>query len=141
MSGATHESLARAVTLTAGPNRGFGLVMAAFFLVLAILKLWLGAPGWTLSWLAAAALFLGLAFVAPGLLQPLNRLWFRFGLLLHRVVSPLVMAILFFGVVTPIGLLMRLFGQRPLRLGFEKGAASYWTAREATQPGPMHKQY
>jgi len=79
----------------------------------------------------------------PAILVPLNRLWFRLGRLLHRVVNPLVMGLLFFVVITPYGLLMRLFGKRPLALEFDRGAASYWLARNTNelQPGPMTRQY
>ena len=65
------------------------------------------------------------------------------GLLLNRIVSPLVLGLLFFAVVTPIGLLMRMFGQRPLALGFHKTATSYWVVRTepTAPPGSMRKQF
>ncbi len=68
--------------------------------------------------------------------------WYWFGLALHKVVNPLVMGVLFFVVITPIGLLMRLAGKRPLALRFEPDTSSYWVTRgSALQPGPMTKQY
>jgi hypothetical protein len=67
-------------------------------------------------------------------LSPLNRLWLRFGLLLHKIVSPLVLGIMFFLVITPIGLLMRAVGKDLLRLKFDKRSSSYWIER--LPPGP-----
>jgi len=67
-------------------------------------------------------------------LRPLNRLWLRFGLLLHAVMNPLIMGLLFYGTVMPIGLLMRLFGKDPLNLKRDAQASSYWIMR--TPPGP-----
>ena len=60
-----------------------------------------------------AALFLAAALLRPAMLNPLNRLWLKFGLLLHRIVNPIIMALLFFGTVLPTGLVMRALGQGP----------------------------
>ncbi len=75
-----------------------------------------------------------MAVFYPKLLAPLNHLWFKFGLLLHKIVNPVVLAIMFFLVITPIGLLMRALGKDPLRLRLDKAATSYWIDR--TPPGP-----
>ena len=117
--------------------------MATAFLALAAWKLWSASPIWAAVSTALAFAFGSLALAASQLLAPLNLLWFRFGLLLHRIMSPLVMGLLFFAVVMPIGLLMRLFGQRPLALGFDRTATSYWSLRTdpMSQPGSMKKQY
>jgi hypothetical protein len=143
LASAAHETLDRDDDVKPGSERGFGLVMAAAGTVIAAFQAWGGAWRWAAVWLAVAAAFAALALVRPALLAPLNRLWFRFGLLLHKVVSPLVMGLIFFAVVTPIGLLMRLLGQRPLALGFDKAAASYWTPRAdgRPEPGAMRRQY
>jgi hypothetical protein len=91
---------------------------------------------------SAAAVFGSLAVLWPDLLTPLHRLWFWFGLALHKVVNPVVMGVLFFGVITPVGVLMRLTGKRPIGLKFEPDRSSYWMMREtALQPGSMTKQY
>jgi hypothetical protein len=74
------------------------------------------------------------AFLAPKLLTPLNWFWTRLGLVLHKIVSPLVLGIMFFVVITPMGVVMRLFGKDPLRLRLDKTQASYWLER--TPPGP-----
>ena len=63
------------------------------------------------------------------------------GLLLHKIMTPLIMGAMFFLVFTPIALIMRLFGKRPIPPGFDRGAQSYWIARDPAGPGPMTKQY
>lgn len=84
--------------------------------------------------MVVAGAFLLLAMLIPQVLAPANRLWTKFGLLLHNIVSPIALGILFFLVVTPTGLLMRLFGKDPLRLRFDPAASSYWIKRDP--PGP-----
>ncbi len=135
-----HENvLPRSVEI--GSDRSFGVVMGVVCLLLSALGFWVGSAYWPI-WTGAAAVFGGLAVLWPRLLSPLNRVWFWFGLALHKVVNPLVMGVLFFVVITPIGLLMRLAGKRPLALRFEPDTSSYWVTRgSALQPGPMTKQY
>src|SRR5262245_23347122 len=130
-----HESFHREANVKGSSDRSFGLVFAAFFAIVAALPLLFGAP---LRWwaLAVAGLFLLLALVAPAALAPLNRLWTKFGLLLHRVMSPVVLGVMFFLVITPIGLLMRLLGKDLLRLKFDRAAGSYWISREPPGPPP-----
>jgi hypothetical protein len=108
-----------------GSDRSFGLVFAVVFAVVALLPLWHGgSPRW---WALAVALALvGVAFVRPAILHRLNRLWFRFGLLLSRVVSPIVMAVLFVTTIVPIGLVMRLRGADLLKRSFDPDAETYW---------------
>ena len=77
---------------------------------------------------------MAVAFVRPAWLAPLNRVWFKFGLLLQRVVNPLVMAVIYFAVVTPTGLIMRALGKDPLHLRYDPDARSYWIPRDP--PGP-----
>ena len=114
-----------------GSERNFGLVFAAVFVLMGVLPL--VRTGEVRLWpLPIAAVFLAAAVVRPRALAPLNRLWFRIGILLGKVMTPLVMGVLFFVTVTPVGLLMRLFGKDPLRLKREPAAESYWLER----PGP-----
>jgi hypothetical protein len=143
MSGATDSQAAPArVETVVGPSdRSFGITFAAIFALVALYPLpFGGAPHlWAVP---VAAAFAALAWLRPALLAPLNRTWLRFGLLLHRVVNPVVMALMFFAVVTPFGLAMRLFGRRPLA-EIDPSARSYWVER--TPPGPepasMRKQF
>ena len=114
-------------------DRAFGLVFAAFFAIVGFLPLWGRGEvrGWALLFSTAFALF---AITVPHVLAPLNRVWMAFGDLLHRLVSPIALGILYYGVVTPTGLAMRLAGKDPLRLRFEPAARSYWIERQP--PGP-----
>lgn len=126
----------------AGSDRSFGLVFAGFFAIVALLPLLHGGP--VRLWaLAVAAVFMAAAFFAPRLLHPLNRVWFALGMLLHHVVNPVVMAVMFYGAILPMALLLRALGKDLLRLKREPQAASYWIPREppAPEPGSMSKQF
>ena len=105
-------------------NRSFGLVFFVLFLVIGLwplinnneIKIWS---------IAISVVFLVLGLLNSKLLLPLNKLWFKFGLLLGKIISPLVMGIIFFLVVTPIGLLMRMLKKDLLNLQFNN-EKSYW---------------
>lgn len=128
-----HEDYSRDDHVKAGSDRGFGLVFAGFFAIVSGLSWWRGHTGWHWA-LPLAALFLLVALVYPRILNPLNRAWLKFGLLLYKVVNPIVLGLLFFLTITPIGLLMRAFGKDFLRLKRDQDARSYWIER--TPPGP-----
>ncbi len=137
-----HEDFGREETLKRSSDRGFGLVFAAACALVGSARWWRGHPGagW---WLAAAAFFLLAALLKPTVLAPLNRLWLGLGLLLYRVVNPVVMAVLFYLCVTPIGLLMRALGKDFLALRYDPGAAVYWIERRPPGPAPetMQRQF
>lgn len=119
--------------MEAASDRSFGLVFAVVFLVVASLPLVRG--GSIRLWaLPVSAAFLGVALLSPRWLAPLNRVWTRFGLLLHSIVSPVALAVVFFGVVLPTGVLLRAFGKDPLRLKRDPAAGTYWIERDP--PGP-----
>ncbi|MGI9514969.1 MAG: SxtJ family membrane protein [Anderseniella sp.] len=126
--------------VTAGSEGGFGLVFAGVFSVIALWPLIHGAsPRW---WaLIVAAAFVVLAFAAPAILKPLNLLWFKFGLLLGRIVSPVVMGLIFFITVTPTALIFKLLGKDPLHLKADPAARSYWIARDDKNSGSMRDQF
>jgi Saxitoxin biosynthesis operon protein SxtJ len=128
-----HEFGARAESIETSSDRSFGLVFAAVFALLAAYNAWNSGAAWPL-FLAIAVGFLAVALVRPKWLALLNRLWTRFGLILGMIVSPIVLALMFFLVVTPVGLLMRLTGKDPLRLRPDSGTGSYWIVRHP--PGP-----
>jgi hypothetical protein len=119
-------------------NRSFGLVFAAFFALLAALSIWHGTARWPV-WLGLACVSLVLALAAPQWLAPLNWAWTKIGLLLHRIVSPVFLALLFYGCIVPVGFLMRLSGKDPLRLKYEPDVGSYWITR--TPPGPAPRSF
>lgn len=131
----SHESLHREAGVEGSSNRSFGWVFTAFFLILALLPL-LGGGGVRYWALAASGAMAVVTLARPSLLEVPNRLWGRFGLWLGRVVSPVMSAVIFYGVVTPIGLAMRLAGKDFLRLRRDPVATSYWIVRDPPGPPP-----
>ena len=132
---AAHEHLAREDDGTRSSNRSFGLVFAAVFLIVTLWPLWSGAP--VRRWAACIAMiFAVIAFAAPRLLEWPNRLWHRLGVLLHHIVSPVALALVFYLAIIPTGLVMRLFGKDFLRLKLDPQAKSYWIERTPAGPAP-----
>ena len=116
-----------------GSNKSFGIVFFIVFLLIAIYPLI--NNGELRIWsLVVAIIFLILGLINSKVLTPLNKLWFKFGLLLGRVISPLIMGIIFFLVVTPTALLMRIIGKDLLSLKFNN-KKSYWIEKT----GPKSK--
>jgi Saxitoxin biosynthesis operon protein SxtJ len=130
-----HESLSRDDEVKRSSERRFGFTVAVFFLVLTALLRLRGSSAWPVP-LGLVLAFLGLAAVAPNWLKLLNRLWVRFGLALHAIVSPVVLIILFFVVLTPISVIARLAGKDFLRLSFDREVISYWIERRPPGPRP-----
>jgi hypothetical protein len=137
-----HDDLNRVQHVEGSSDRAFGLVFAGVFLVIAGWPLFHGEA---LRWWAVgvASVFALLALVKPVLLARLNRLWIKLGILLGKIVSPIALGILFYGVFTPIGIMMRLAGKDPLRLQFVSDADSYWIPRVPPGPPPnsMNNQF
>jgi len=106
-------------------NRSFGLVFFVVFLLIAIYPLTNNEEIRIWS-IIVSFIFLFLGLLKSKFLSPLNILWFKFGVFLGIIVSPLIMGIIFFLVVTPIGLLMRLFGKDILHLKLNKKKSTYW---------------
>ena len=128
-----HENFAREEVVAGGSDRSFGFVMTGACLFFAVLNGWHNGRLWL--WLALVALaFLAASLIRPAILKPLNHLWFRFGLLLHKIVNPVVMGLLFYGTVVPTGIVMRLMGKDLLRLRLERESESYWIARQSAGP-------
>ncbi len=141
-SQAFHEDFGREDGPRPGSERGFGIVFAVVFTIIGVWPLMDGGP--IRLWaLAGAGVFLAAGLFLPVLLRPLNRLWFLFGLALHKVMSPLVMGLLFYLTVTPIALIMRMVGKDPLNRQFDARAKSYWVEREPPGPAPetMRQQF
>jgi Saxitoxin biosynthesis operon protein SxtJ len=129
----THEDFSRQVDIKPSSDRSFGLVIATVFLVFTFWPLIHAGP---VRWwaLAIVAVFVSLALLWTVALAPLNKCWTKLGMLLYRLLSPIVLGLLFYVTMTPIALLMRRLGKDPLRLRHDAGAASYWIER--TPPGP-----
>tara|TARA_B100000902_G_scaffold376050_1_gene406685 strand:+ start:501 stop:887 length:387 start_codon:yes stop_codon:yes gene_type:complete len=117
-----------------GSNRSFGIVFFIVFVLIAIypiinqgeLRIWS---------LIISLFFLVLGLFNSKILTPLNKLWFKFGLFLGKIISPIIMGIIFFVVVTPIGLVMRLLGKDVMNLKLNKKETSYWIEKD----GPKSK--
>ena len=120
-------------------NRSFGLL---FFVVFLIISLWpLNYEEDLRLWaLILSLIFLILGVLNSKLLNPLNKLWLRFGIILGAFMSPIIMGLVFFIVVTPTGILMRIFGKDLLRLKMRKNMNSYWISREKIK-STMKKQF
>ena len=116
-----------------GSNRGFGIVFFVVFLLIAIYPLLKGSDLRIWS-LIISFIFLVLGLTKSNLLTPLNKLWFKFGLFLGKIISPLIMGFIFFVVVTPIGIIMRLLRKDLLNLKYNK-KKSYWIEKT----GPKSK--
>jgi hypothetical protein len=131
----THEELTRKHAVRGSSDRAFGLVFAVFFALVALAPLRKQHPlrPWAL---ALSVLFLVVAILRPAWLHPLNQAWIKLGLLLGRIVNPIVMGLLFFIVVAPTALIFRLFGKDPLRLSLDARVASYWIDRRPPGPSP-----
>ena len=123
-----------------GSEKSFGIVFAVVFTVIALWPL-LHGNGVRFWALVVAAVFLAVAFFRPQVLRPLNRLWFKFGILLSMIISPIVMGIIFFVTVTPIGLIRRIKNPDPLNQNFDPEAESYWITRDASSMTSMRKQF
>ncbi len=128
-----HERLTEDHPITGSSDRSFGVMVTVVLTVVGVFPLLNGEPPrwWSL---AVAGVMLVVTLVRAELLAPFNRVWFRFGLFLHRIVNPVIMAVIYFAVVTPTGLIMRAVGKDPLRLRRDPNAESYWIHR--TPPGP-----
>ena len=114
-------------------NRSFGIVFFIVFLIISLYPL-LNSEPIKIWFLIIALIFLVLGLINSKILTPLNKSWFKFGIILGKIVSPFVMGIIFFLVVTPIGLIMRLFGKDLLNLKYN-GNKSYWIEKS----GPKSK--
>ena len=137
---AFHEDFGRGDEPKAGGERGFGIVFAFVFAVIGFWPLWDG--GAIRLWaLIAAGVFAAAGLFATALLRPLNRVWFLFGMVLHKVVNPLVMGLLFYATITTMALVMRLMGKDPLRRRFDPAAKSYWIERRPAGPEPQSMRH
>jgi len=137
-----HEKADRVHAVTRSSDRSFGLVFAGVFVVIGLWPLLRG--GVVRPWALGLALALTLlAALRPATLGPGKRLWFWLGMRLHAVVSPLVLAFLYYVTITPVGLLMRRMGKDPLRLKRDPDAPSYWIERHPPGPSPetMRNQF
>tara|TARA_B100000989_G_C19318048_1_gene375511 strand:+ start:289 stop:672 length:384 start_codon:yes stop_codon:yes gene_type:complete len=121
-----------------GSNRSFGIVFFIVFLIIAIYPI-INQSEIRIWSLFISLIFLILGILNSALLNPLNKIWFKFGLFLAKIISPLVMGIIFFFVVTPIGILMKILNKDLLNLKFNKNK-SYWIEKNGPK-GKMKNQF
>ena len=114
-------------------NRSFGIVFFVVFLLIALYPLTYNEEIRVWS-VIISLIFLVLGLLNSKILTPLNKLWFKFGIFLGKIISPIIMGIIFFLVVTPIGLLMRLLGKDLINLKYNN-TKSYWIEKK----GPKSK--
>ena len=120
-------------------NRNFGFLFAGVFALLSAYAAYQGAePYRVYGWLIAGMIIGLVAIVVPTALTPLNKAWMKLGELMGKVVSPLVLGVIFFVLITPIALLTRLFGRDELRLK-KVNVSSYWIDR--VPPGPAGESF
>lgn len=130
-----HEDPGRRIAVKLPSERSFGVVWTVALGLIGGLPLTTGGQPRIWAW-ALGALLAVTTWLRPSLLRIPNLLWFRFGLLLGRIVSPIVLGVIFFGVITPFGMVMRLSGRDPLRLRVDPAAGSYWVPRKPPGPPP-----
>jgi len=138
----SHEKLTLKNYTKSGSNKSFGLVFATVFALIGLWPILNGRP--ILLWaLSVSVLLVIISFLTSEILSPFNRVWFLFGLLLHKVISPVILGLIFYTTITPIGLIMKLIGKRPMPLNFDQEAKSYWIERKPPGPEPksMTRQF
>lgn len=127
------------IEIKQGSEKSFGIVFSIVFLIVALYPL-INSDEFHTWALVVSVVFLLLTFTAPQVLNLPNKLWFMFGTLLGSIVAPIVMALVYFITVLPIGLIMRLLGKDLLKQKLDKNAKSYWIERD--EPiGPMKNQF
>jgi hypothetical protein len=119
-------------------NRSFGWTFTGFFLLVGASGLWHGGAH-TVYVLALAAVMALVTLTRAAWLAPLNRAWMKFGELMGKVVSPLVLGAIFYAVFTPTGYVMRLFGRDAMCRRWDPAAPTYWVKREP--PGPADDSF
>ncbi len=139
-----HEDFTRDDEVGRSSERTFGLTVGGILaLVGGARVLFFALTATNVVLLGAGGVLILLGLVAPASLAQLNRLWYKLGLLLSKIVNPLVLGLMFFSTVTPIGLLLRAVGADPLRLKRDPNAKSYWIDRKPPGPSPesMKRQF
>lgn len=135
----SHENYDRVEKIKISSEKNFGLTLGIIFSLLGLLPLIAGHPI-RIWWLVLGAAFLVPAFVKPELLKLPNQYWAKLGLLLNKIVSPVILFVLFFLVFFPMGVLLRVFKKDILNLKIDKSKKSYWIQSESA-PTNMVDQF
>ena len=120
-------------------NKSFGIL---FFIVFLILGLWPLKSGYDINFylIGISIIFLILGSINSSFLTPLNKSWIKFGEILGIIIAPIVMAIVYFIILTPISIIVRLFGKDLIKIRFKKDIDTYWKTRDK-KIGSMNKQF
>ena len=131
--------MAEKTKIKIGSNRSFGIVFSIVFLIIGLFPLInnLDIRIWAII---IALFFLILGLINSNLIKPFNILWFKFGLLLGKIISPIIMGLVFFAVVTPTGFLVKMFGKDLLNIKNKKNIDSHWIIRDKTKVS-LKKQF
>ncbi len=134
----SHEDFNREKPLETGSDRNFGLTVGGILMAIGALRIALSQELGSLeiALLAVGGILVALALAAPGLLSSVNKAWMSLGLLLSKIVTPLVMGLIFYTTVTPIGLILRALGKDLLNVRKDSAAKSYWVVRNPPGPEP-----
>jgi len=138
MTTSLHEDFGRPEEVKRSSDRGFGLTVGGILLAIAAGRTWLHEGYGTVELVLAP---IGIVLVALGLVWPKilaspNRAWTRLGLLMFKLINPVVLVLMYVTTFVPIGLIMRACGHDPLRLKPDPSASSYWIRREPPGPAP-----
>lgn len=125
--------------ITLPSNRKFGLFFSVVFSIVSSYFFYLKNNLWFYIFGLLALVFIIITLINNDFLGPLNKLWFKFGLLLGKVVSPIVLGLIFFGIFTPIAIFMRLIGRDELRLKY-KNQLTYWIKRKTSNQSTFFKR-
>jgi large-conductance mechanosensitive channel len=140
-----HESFRDQELTKAGTDRAFGCAVGSILMLIGATKAFVAGAALPIASLifVAGSVLLLLGIVAPARLSTLNKVWFKIGAVIAKVVNPIILAILFFFVVTPMALVMRMMGKRPLHLAPDRSAATYWINRGPPEGGAssMRRQF
>ena len=120
-------------------NKGFGLLFFAVFLIIVLWPI-INGENPRIIFFLFALIFLILGLINSKLLTPLNKVWVKFGELLGKIIAPIVMATVYFVVLTPLSIIVRIFGKDLLKVKFLENSKSYWIKRDKDL-GSMDKQF
>jgi hypothetical protein len=126
-----------------GSNRSFGLVFSTVFTLLALLFFYNDSYDYGVALLGGALLLLVISLTFPQALKIPNLVWFKFGQIIHTIMNPIILGLIFFLTVTPTAIIMRMLGKDLLRLKLDPQAKSYWIHRIPSGPEPqsMKRQF
>ena len=118
------------MTLELPKNKSFGTLFSIIFLIVSVYSFYLSHFYVGLIFLFLSLVFFGITIFKPKLLQPLNILWMKFGLLLSKIMNPIILGIIYFGIFTPISILMKTFNRDELKIR-PLNRETYWQERNA----------